>query len=413
MWLFALLPEFIPGIFILLATLILSLVDSSIILSGFASPTFIIVLSIIMMTVSIMQSGIMKRFILSLLRHTHTLHLASWALFGFGLIITPILPSIINRAQITGPLVKEISESLKTGKDGNELLYTSGFLGVFLLSSSFLSASLLNFIIFSLLPLQEQQQFQTQGWLQGTLVMTGFLVIAYMLIVPLFFRKKEKIEHKFNLSLEKMGKIKVKEVISLGALFIFFIGMLTTQHHHISSSWLGFSILFLLLALGYVNLNDFQRKVDWPYLFFLSSIVGISAVFKSLGLDIWLYNHLLTAFPEILKDKMFLFAFIAAVTLILRFMLPVGAVVALLAPTILAIATKVGVSGWALCMVLLLVGDIWFFPYQCTFYRIYKAGFNNSKINERKFLIINALVNVIKLIALFLSFYYWKYLSLI
>ena len=365
------------------------------------------------MTLAIVQSGIMKRFVFSLLKHTHTLHLASWTLFGFGILITPILPSIINRVQILGPIVKEISESLKTGKNGNNLLFTSGFLGVFLLSSSFLSASLLNFIIFSLLPLQEQQQFQTKGWIEGTLVMTGALVLAYLLIVPLFFRKKEKIEHKFNLSLEAMGKIKTKEIVSLAALIIFFVGMLTTQHHHISGSWLGFSILFLLLVLGFVNLDDFQKNIDWPYLFFLSSIVGISTSFKTLGLDTWLYTHLLIVFPEILKDKMLLFSFITALTLILRFILPVGAVVALLAPTILAIATKVGVSGWALCMVLLFVGDIWFFPYQCTFYRIYKISFNSTEINEKNFLIINALINVIKLIALFLSFYYWKYLSLI
>jgi di/tricarboxylate transporter len=91
-------------------------------------------------------------------------------------------------------------------------------------------------------------------------------------------------------------------------------------------------------------MEDFQKKVDWPYLFFLSAIVGISAIFKALGLDTWLYDHLLLTFPEILKDNMILFSSIALVSLTLRFILPVGAVVALLAPTILAISVKIGIS---------------------------------------------------------------------
>lgn len=416
MWIFSLLPEFMPSIFAILSTLLLSLVDSSIILSGFSSATFVIVLSIIIMTIAIIQSGIMKRFLLSLLKNTKTVHSASWALFGFGFLISPFLPSVINRTQLLSPLVKEVGESLDVTKEGNSLLYTSGYVGTTLLASSFLSASLLNFIIFSLLPLQEQQQFQSIGWFQGTLVISGILLLSYLLILPIFFHGKhikEKVPHNFHHSLEKMGKVKPAELISLAALLVFFLGILTTQHHHISGSWLGFSLLFLLLVLGYIKLEDFQRKVDWPYLFLLSSIVGISNTFKTLGLDTWLYNHLLTVFPEILKDKFLLFSFVTTITLGLRLILPVGAVVALLAPIILTIAVKIGVSGWALCMVLLFVGDIWFFPYQCTFYQIYKSGFNSSNLNEKKFLILNAVINLLKLLALYLSFYYWKYLSLI
>ena len=57
-------------------------------------------------------------------------------------------------------------------------------MGASLLPSSFLSASLLNFIIFSLLPLQEQQQFQTKGWFQGSLVLTAILLISYLKVSP-------------------------------------------------------------------------------------------------------------------------------------------------------------------------------------------------------------------------------------
>ena len=418
MWTFSLLPEFIPGIFVLLSTLLLSLVDSPVVLSGFSSPTFTTVLSIIAMTMVIIDSGVMKRFLLYLLRHVHSPCLAGWVLFGFGSLITPILPSIISRAQLLGPLVKDISKPFESEKDpqNRTFLFANGFYGLSLLSSSFLSASLLNFIVLSLLPLQEQEQFQSQGWFKGALVITVVLLFFYFLILPIFFgtgKKSQKTGKTLTFSNDQTKRIQAKEVVSLGVLLTFFVGTLTSNYHRIPSSWLAFLAFFLLLVFGFIQIDDFRKKIDWPYLFFLSSIVGISSTFKTMGLDLWLYNNFLTFIPEILNDKLTLFGAITAVTLILRLVLPVGAVVTLLIPTALAIATKVGVSGWSVSIVLLFVADIWFFPYQCTFYQIYRSDFEGSGISEKRFLLSNAALSLVKILALFLSIYYWKYLSLI
>lgn len=419
MWIFSLLPEFVPGLFVLLATLLLSLVETPVILSGFASSTFITLLSIAVMTLAIMQSGVIARFLSYCLRHISSVKCAGWILFGFGVIITPILPSIISRSQLFGPVFSEISKSIKLKGDNDKrtLLYASGFFGFTLLSSSFLSASLLNFIIFSLLPLQEQQQFQSKGWIQATLMITAILLVVYMLVFSIFFKSKEKNEktsYNFILKRDKKElKLKLNEVVSLGSLLVFFVGMLTTSYHKIPISWLALSILFMLLAVGIVKTEDFEKKVDWSYLFYVSSIVGISSTFKVLALDIWLYDLLLSLFPIILYNKILLFVFITVITLLLRLILPVGVVVILLIPTAIAISTKIGINAWTLCFVLLFVGDAWFFPYQCSFYQIYKTAFDKSLINEKKFLKLNASFNLVKLLALFLSLYYWKYLSLI
>jgi di/tricarboxylate transporter len=314
-----------------------------------------------------------------------------------------------------GNLTNEIKNfsGKKENKNSDSLLYTSAYLGTTLFSSSFLTASLLNIIVLSILPLQEQQQFHTEGWFKATFVITAVLLIAYIFVLFIFFKNKEKKSCEFNLGLEKMGRITPNEIISLAIVLIFFFGILTTQHHHIASSWLGFSLLFLLMVLGVVSVDEFQKKVDWSYLFFLSAIIGISVTFKALKLDLWFYDNMLILFPEILEDKVLLFSLIALITILMRFMLPVGAVVAFLIPVILAIANKEGVSAWSLGMVVLFVGDIWFFPYQCFFYKYYRSIFNESyDIDEKKFLRINLVINAFKLIGLFLSFYYWKYLSL-
>ncbi len=420
MWALSLLPSFVPGIFALLATALLSLTDSNTILAGFSSANFIIVLSICTMIVCLGQSGILNRILLHFLRNSSSANSAGWKIFGFSLLITPIIPSVISRCQLLGPLINRLSDYSDGQKNHNNdtLFYTSAYIGGSLLTSSFLSASLLNFVIISLLPLQEQQEFHMIGWFQATIVLTAVLLISYFLLISICFYNKSgssSLFHKFNIENEKKNKISYKEMASLGIIIFFFVGILTTRYHHVAGSWLGLSLLFLLLALRLVSIDDFRKKVDWTFLLFLSSIIGIATTFKSLGLDVWTYKQLLTHYPHIVQDKELIFISLTIFVLILRLALPVGAVVALLASIALAIADKIGISGWVLCFVILFVGDMWFFPYQNEFYQIYKNSFDmeSHSINEKKFLIINAIFNVIKIFGLYLSFYHWKYLSLI
>lgn len=417
MWAFSLLPELVPMFFIILVTALLSLVDPAIILSGFSSATFVTLLGISALTYGIIQSGALKRFILYFMQ-TPSFRRLNIIFFFSGLIISPLLPSIINRCQLLSSVLSDISKSIKITPDNKPFLnlFTNGFFSTTLFASSFLTASLMNFIIFSVLPLQEQQAFQSAGWLIGTAVLTFFLLFSYAVVFFFFFHSKEKIsittggitEH-----LNQMGVIKKSEKFTTFCLFALFIGMLTVDYHHIPQSWLCFSLLFLLLVLKHINLNDFQRNVDWSFILFLCSLVSLSQAFKDLKLDVWLYEGLIHYFPQIFINRWTLFSSMIGITLLLRFFLPIGAAVAILIPSAISIASQVGISAWPLCFTILFSADIWFFPYQCTFYRIYKDAFSQTFPHERKFLIINVVMNILKIIAILISLPYWKHLSLI
>lgn len=417
MWAFSLLPELVPMFFIILTTALLSLVDPIIILSGFSSSTFVTLLGISALTVGIMQSGALKRFILYFMQ-TSSFRRLNAVFFCSGLIISPLLPSIINRCQLLGSLLSDISNSIKIAPNTKPFLrlFTNGFFSTTLFASSFLTASLMNFIIFSVLPLQEQQAFQSAGWLVAAIVLTGFLFISYAVVFFCFFRSKEKViinaQHVAE-NLNQMGRIKKSEKFTTVCLFALFIGMLTVDYHHIPQSWLCFSILFLLLVLNHVNLNDLQRNIDWSFILFLCSLVSLSQAFKDLKLDVWLYQGLIDHFPQMFINRWTLFSAMIGITLTLRFFLPIGAAVALLIPSAISIAYQVGISAWPLCFTILFIADIWFFPYQCTFYRIYKDPFSQAFSSERKFLAINTIMNILKIAAILVSLPYWKYLSLI
>ncbi|WP_032113143.1 SLC13 family permease [Candidatus Paracaedibacter symbiosus] len=417
MWAFSLLPELVPMFFIILTTAMLSLVDPAIILSGFSSSTFIILLGISALTVGIMQSGALKRFILYFMQ-TSSFQRLNTVFFCSGVIVSPLLPSIINRCQLLGALLSDISSSIKITPGSKPFLrmFTNGFFSITLFSSSFLTASLMNFIIFSVLPIQEQQTFQSGGWFLATIVLTVFLLISYLILFFCFLRSSDNVvirEADISENLKRMGPIKKSENFTTLCLIALFLGMLTVNYHHIPQSWLSFSILFLLLVLNHVNINDFQRNIDWSFILFLCSLVSLSQTFKSLKLDVWLFEGLVNHFPEMLVSRVTLFSSMIAITLILRFFLPIGAVVALLIPSAISIAYRVGISAWPLCFTILFIADIWFLPYQCTFYKVYKNPFGEAFSFERKFLLFNAIMNIFKILAILTSLPYWKYLSII
>lgn len=417
MWAFSLVPELVPMFFIILTTALLSLVDTEVILSGFSSPTFVTLLGISALTVGIIQSGALKRFILYFMQ-TSSFRKLNIVFFCSGFIISPLLPSIINRCQLLGSLLSDISNSLNISPKTKPFLkmFTHGFFSTTLFSSSFLTASLMNFIIISVLPLQEQESFQSAGWFIATAVLTVFLMVSYSLLFFLFIRFDTHIDinvDNITQNLSKMGAIKKSEKFTTFCLIALFIGMLTINFHHIPQSWLSFIVLFLLLVLNYVDMNDFQRNIDWSFILFLCSLVSLSQVFKDLKLDVWLYQNMLEYFPEMLSNRYTLFGSMIAVTIVLRFFLPIGAVVALLVPSAVSFAYLAGISAWALCFTILFIADIWFFPYQCTFYRIYRNPFGSTFSYQKKFLFFNAVMNVVKVIAVLCSLPYWKYMSLI
>lgn len=417
MWGFSLLPELVPMFFIILTTSLLSLVDSNVILSGFSSATFITLLGLAALTVSIMQSGALKRFILYFMQGASFQKL-NLVFFWGGIIISPFLPSIINRCQLMGVLLSDVTKSLKINPAGKPFLqlFTNGFFSTTLFSSSFLTASLMNFIILSVLPLQDQQSFQSAGWLIATIVMTLTVLLGYFILYFILMKSDEAVTiniDQMTQNFKRLGPLKKSEKFTTLCLIALFVGMLTTNYHHIPQSWLSFTILFLLLVLNHIDISDFQRYIDWSFLLFLCCLVSVSQTFKELKIDVWLYGGILQYFPEILSSRLTLFSSMIAITLILRLLLPVGAVVALLIPSAVSFSYLAGISAWPLCFTILFIGDIWFFPSQCTFYRVYQESIGKTFLSQKKFLLFNAILNIFKILAILLSLPYWKYLSLI
>ena len=91
----------------------------------------------------------------------------------------------------------------------------------------------------------------------------------------------------------------------------------------INPAWLAAFILVALLLTGLVSKKDFQQKIDWPMIFFLLSLEGLSRSISYLGLDTALSAAVGDRFDFVGGNLVLFIPVALAVTLVLRLALPI------------------------------------------------------------------------------------------
>lgn len=429
MWIFRLIDEYVPGIFALMALLITGLAPPAVVLSGFVSDGFFMAMSVLGLGALIVVSGLGYRFMLFMMRWLPNNQFShSLGLLFTGIALTPTVPVINGRVSLITPLALDMASIMRYpfNKKAATRLISSGFTGVTLLSGVFLSSKAVNFVVFGLLPTQNQSEFQWLAWLMAAGVAGLVMLVMYIVAEWLLFRNSEPTialpKEQLDVQSKVLGPLSVREWAAITGIAIFVIGMVSTPMHGVKPPWVGMAVLYGLLIFGFIKRADFRDRIDWPFLVYLGSIVGFVAVFNYIGLGAAL-NTKLSFFGEYMRNNFPLFVLMLAGTMfVLRLAVPIGASIVLAATLLMPIAQVNGVNPWVVGFMVLLFGEFWVFKYQCPFYpvlvedfqRYVKAeGMDSVHFDEKTFLRLNLLVNLAKILAIYASIPYWKSLGLI
>ena len=82
-----------------------------------------------------------------------------------------------------------------------------------------------------------------------------------------------------------LGPLRAAEWVAALAFVVFLLGSFLPQWHQSQAAWLAGLMLAALLVLGLLNKQAFQGKIDWPMIFFLLSLDGLTEAINYLGLD--------------------------------------------------------------------------------------------------------------------------------
>lgn len=420
MWVFNLVDEYVPGVFAVLTTLAMGLVPIPVMLSGLASDGFLLAMSVLGLAAVIVVSGLGYRMLLLLLlKLPNTPFWHNIGLLFTGFLLTPMVPSINGRVVLMTPFYRDILETLRLqfrSPSANHLAIST-FTGASLLSAVFLSSKSVNFVVFGLLSDQAQDQFQWLDWAKAATGTAIALLLTYFALAALYFRKlptaalsKEKVGAQLSL----LGTMKASEWAAAAGVVLFMIGVATTSLHAIQPAWLGLAILYGLLLFGSLNKKEFREKIDWPFLLYLAGIVGLTAALNHLGLTSLLAERL-PGLGGVMRTNFPLFIFLLAMLIfVIRLAVPISATIVILATLFMPVAEAHGVNPWVIGFVILVLGEMWFFPYQCSYYLQFQQLAHGSEFyDETDFLRFNWIFNVLKLLAIYASIPWWKTLGLL
>lgn len=429
MWVFSLVDEYLPGLFAILATLALGLVPVSVPLAGFASDSFFMAMSILGLGTVIVSSGLSYRCLLWLLSHMPNNRFGQHVgLLLTGIFLTPLVPSINGRVALVSPLFRDMLDILQAPLKSRVTtqLAVAAFSGITLLSAAFMSSKSVNFVVYSMLPQQWQDQFQWLFWLLAAAVVGAVTLLLYGMLVPVWFRDRLRGDdtapapvlradpQQLRAQRRLMGPMQQGEWAAVLGIGVFMIGVGTASLHHIEPPWLGLAVLYALLMFGFLRKDEFKEKIDWPFLVYLGGISGIVSTFNYLGLNRWLASDL-AMLASLMQGHMEAFiVMLSIMVLLIRLVVPISATIVLLATVFVPLADSVGVNAWVVGFIVLVLGEMWFFPYQCSYYlQFQKMAGANSVYDERAFLRFNAVMNGVKLAALFATLPYWRAMGLL
>ena len=419
MWVFSLVDEFIPPLIAVVATLFIGLAPASVALSGFSSPGLMTLVGVFALSAAIGSSGLSYRFMLWLLHRLPDR--PAWqqsALLVGGYLLSPITPSGNSRLSLLLPLYRDMREGLRLPKGGAgaTALMAATFSGAMLFSPMLSTSKSSNITAVNFLPLQIQEQFLGLYWLVAALVAALGMTLCHLAAVRWLFPSENPAplpKARIQAQLDLLGPMTAGERIALAGFAFFLAASASVSLHHVPPSWIAGIVLVVILVSGALGKKEFREQLDWPMVFFLLGMDGITRIMEHLKLNAVL-ARVMTDWFGFISGNAWLFILAALVmTLIVRLALPITSGMLVSTIILLPVAAAQGINPWICVFLTAIFSDIWFLPYQSSQYtQVVSQGFE-SHYDVPGFLKYNHLMNLARVVVVFLSIPYWKWLGLL
>ena len=419
LWGLRLVPESVPALLIILVTLVVDIKEEPILLSGFTSDSFFLVLSLFGIGFVLIKSRLFYRLSLHILYYLPPKQsILQKVLFGLGALMTPIISVQSARVTLMAPLLDDllVSSGINPQSTTANALASSSFNGCILFSTIFLTGKSSNSVLYAMLPMQNAE---TNGWLFWLLAASfpGLLLTGLFFLMQFLFFKQKNTLHINKLRIKKelntLNRLSFEEWTALTSVITLSVGIFLASYHHFSNLWICMTVYFVLFCNGVLGKKEFKNNINWTFLFYFGAIIGIMRHLQSTGIDLWLGAHLNWLIELSHGNIVLLIVFIYLVSWLCTLVLGTTNAPALLFTILLPITQPTGINNWIVAFTILMATEAWVFPYQSNYYLCFEKLLNKRKnVQLDSLLCLNAWLVPIKLGILLLSLPFWYLLGI-
>lgn len=418
LWVFSLVDDYIPPLAGLICILFVGLAPPSVVLTSFASPSLVTLISVFAMAAMLSGSGLSNRVLLWLLLRLPDR--SSWrqvSLLLFGLLLSFGTPSGNNRMALMMPAFDDMARGLRLPERSAAMtaLFIATYGGAMLFSSTLATSKSVTISVLGFLPLHLQDYYAGLFWMGAAALFTVGVVALHMLGIRWWVGPQGQSTVNRLILQERtqlLGPLSTAEKCTAVVFVMFLLGSMTTSIHHVPQSGLAGAVLVGLLVCGVMTKMDFQKSIDWPMIVFLISTDCLIKVMGYLGLN-QDFARVLGEHVTFVDGNVLVFLGLTlGVVLLIRLLLPIPAGMLLSAVVLLPVAQVEGISPWICIFAIGVFSDIWFFKYQNSIYGIALNAGIAARIQESVFLQHNMWMNGARVLMVFVSVPVWAWMGI-
>jgi DASS family divalent anion:Na+ symporter len=328
LWVFQVMNNGITAI-LMMALMIFAHVKPSLVLSGYSSPQFWLLLVVLFYGFATQKTGLAQRlslYILSLFPGTYTGILS--AFFLIGLVLALGIPSMTVRTAIMVPIAWALVQSIGLAPRSRAtalIMLTSVEMAV-LPGCAILYGSLFGPVVESVF--QAKALALTWGGYAHVMVVPTILLCALLLFANRMALKPEAaltVPPTFATErLKGLGSVKRTEWITLAVVLSSTAYWATSRLHHLPSFLVGMCGLAVFGLTGIVADADIAGGISWTLLLFLGGNFSLAAIVEDLKITDWLAGYLVPFAGQLTFSVVVFLLVVALAMLLLRFLDPTG-----------------------------------------------------------------------------------------
>jgi divalent anion:Na+ symporter, DASS family len=390
-------------------------------LSGFASTSWVLLVSVLVVGASIASSGLLYRLALWIVAHTRGGFAGQvLALALGGVLIGPAVPNATGRITLIAPAVGELIEALGYAPGSRQAagLAMATLVGFGQMVGVFLTSSTTAVLVYAVLPAAVQRELTWGAWAAyaapaNLLLLAGLVAAVIWLYHPRGAERAPR-GQRGALALQRalLGPPSRAERLSLVVGAGLLLGFATQPLHGIQPGWVAVLALTALAATRVVSAETL-RAVNWSFALLFGMLASLSAVGTGAQVDRWIAGMVtatvreLGAAPVLFVAALTLLCF--AVSLVLRWQAAAPLLTIALAP----VAASTGISPFVVGLVTVIARNGFLLPYQSTTYLALYHGTGGRIFTHRQARLAAVAYAVVTLLALCASVPAWRAMGLL
>jgi anion transporter len=391
-------------------------------LSGFASPSWVLVVCVLIIGAAITQTGILYRLALETIDYMRGgFSGEAIALACVGQVLGPAVPNATSRIIIVAPMLRELVEALGYAPKSKAAagLAMAVLIGFGQMAATTLTSGTTAVLVAAVLPAQVRGDINWITWtIYGApfnlVMLIGLLGTILWYYRPAAGESAPSSTRAKSLHLQRalLGPMSREEKIALWVGSGLLAGFITQPFHHVDAGWVAAAAVGILSVTGVVTVNT-MRAVNWNFALLFGILISLATVFSHTGLDHWVADAVASAMGNLASSRVSFVVALALFCFALSFVVRWQAAAPLVTIALSPLASSAGIHPYIVGLIAVVACNPFFLPYQSTTYLALDAGTSRALFTQAQAVPTAIAYAVWTVIAATLSVPVWRTMGLL